>query len=199
MERIFKVVVIGDKLVGKTSFIQHYSRNVFTDDYRMTIGVNFASKVLSWSEKETVRLHLWDIAGQENLTNMTNMYYRGASGCVVMFDVTSRRSFENAAIWKHDMDSKAMLPNDQPIPCLLLANKCDLPQHAITQCDMKQFSDEHAFLAWQKVSVKKNKNIFESMRILVQNMMTWEDLQMSCREEGIVTLVSQERKPPSCC
>uniref|UniRef100_UPI00358F9465 ras-related protein Rab-7L1-like n=1 Tax=Myxine glutinosa TaxID=7769 RepID=UPI00358F9465 len=131
--------------------------------------------------------------------SVTDMYYRGASGCVVMFDVTSRKSFQNAASWKQDMDSKTMLPENRPVPCLLLANKCDLRRPAVTQGDIERFSDEHGFLAWKDVSVKKNKNISESMTILVQNMMTWEDLQMSCREESCTKFLSQETKPRSCC
>ena len=66
---------------------------------------------------------LWDIAGQESFRAMTRTYFRGASGCVVMFDVTNRNTFEHTRDWKADLDSKVVLPNGEPIPCILMANK----------------------------------------------------------------------------
>ncbi|NWZ97570.1 RAB7L protein, partial [Nesospiza acunhae] len=85
--------------------------------------VDFALKVVQWSESETVRLQLWDIAGQERFTSMTRLYYREASACVIMFDVTNSSTFSNSQKWKQDLDSKLALPDGSPVPCLLLANK----------------------------------------------------------------------------
>ncbi|XP_005428179.1 ras-related protein Rab-7L1 [Geospiza fortis] len=85
--------------------------------------VDFALKVVQWSESETVRLQLWDIAGQERFTSMTRLYYREASACVIMFDVTNSSTFSNSQKWKQDLDSKLVLPDGSPVPCLLLANK----------------------------------------------------------------------------
>lgn len=65
--------------------------------------------------------------GQERFISMTRIYYKGALGCVVMFDVTSSSSFLSCRHWKQDLDNKAMLPNGESIPCILLANK-------VTQC-----------------------------------------------------------------
>jgi len=69
---------------------------------------------------------LWDIAGQESFRAMTRTYFRGASGCVILFDVTDRNTFEHTRDWKADLDSKVVLPNGEPIPCILLANKVSL-------------------------------------------------------------------------
>ncbi|XP_010085877.1 PREDICTED: ras-related protein Rab-7L1 [Pterocles gutturalis] len=57
---------------------------------------------------------------------MTRLYYREASACVIMFDVTNVSTFSNSQKWKQDLDSKLLLPDGSPVPCLLLANKCDL-------------------------------------------------------------------------
>lgn len=62
-------------------------------------------------------------AGQERFTSMTRLYYREASACVIMFDVTNVSTFSNSQKWKQDLDSKLMLPDGSPVPCLLLANK----------------------------------------------------------------------------
>ena len=66
---------------------------------------------------------MWDLAGQDHFRQMSRTYFRGASGCVVMFDVTNRQTFENVAVWKADLDSKVVLPSGRPIPCILAANK----------------------------------------------------------------------------
>ena len=63
------------------------------------------------------------LSGQERFISMTRIYYKGTSGCVIMFDVTNPDSFQSCRVWKQDLDSKAMLPDGNPIPCILLANK----------------------------------------------------------------------------
>jgi len=63
-EKLFKVIVIGDPTVGKTSFVQRYVQDTFKRDYKGTVGVDFALKILRWSDSQTIKLQLWDIAGQ---------------------------------------------------------------------------------------------------------------------------------------
>lgn len=64
-ENLFKVIIIGDPTVGKTSFVQRYVENSYKRDYKGTVGVDFALKVVKWSETRTAKLQLWDIAGKE--------------------------------------------------------------------------------------------------------------------------------------
>ncbi|XP_072159683.1 ras-related protein Rab-7L1 isoform X2 [Bemisia tabaci] len=122
-EKLYKVIIIGDPTVGKTSYVQRYVQNSFKKDYKGTVGVDFALKVLQWSDHQTLKLQLWDIAGQERFTQMTRVYYKDAHGCVIMFDLTNKNSFINTLKWKNDVDEKCQLSNGNPIPCMLLANK----------------------------------------------------------------------------
>uniref|UniRef100_A0A4W2FL47 RAB29, member RAS onco family n=1 Tax=Bos indicus x Bos taurus TaxID=30522 RepID=A0A4W2FL47_BOBOX len=163
-DHLFKVLVVGDAAVGKTSLVQRYSQDSFSKHYKSTVGVDFALKVLQWSDSEMVRLQLWDIAGQERFTSMTRLYYRDASACVIMFDVTNATTFSNSQKWKQDLDSKLTLPNGEPVPCLLLANKCDLSPWAVSRDQVDRFSKENGFTGWTETSVKENKNINEAMR-----------------------------------
>ncbi|XP_019369542.1 PREDICTED: ras-related protein Rab-7L1 [Gavialis gangeticus] len=169
-DRMFKVLIVGDVTVGKTSLVQRYANDSFNKHYKSTVGVDFALKVVQWSESEIIRLQLWDIAGQERFTSMTRLYYREASACVIMFDVTNTSTFKNSQKWKQDLDSKLTLPNGSPVPCLLLANKSDLSPWAVTREEIDQFSKENGFSGWIETSVKENKNINESMRVLVEKM-----------------------------
>ncbi|XP_029282031.1 ras-related protein Rab-7L1-like isoform X2 [Cottoperca gobio] len=196
-EHLFKILVIGDGEVGKSSFLHRYVNGQFNKTYKMTMGVDYSLKLLYWSDKEKVRLHLWDIAGtkhfsvdrwmagrhnercvfptgQERFISMNRIYYKGALGCVVMFDVTNPTSFRSCRHWKQDLDNKAMLPNGDSIPCILLANKCDLAQRAVTTDSIKRFSEANGFVTWMEISVKENMNVGEAMRRLVQEIMSVE-------------------------
>jgi len=140
----YKVLVIGDYAVGKTSLIRRYTEGYFTPNYKLTIGVDFAVKKLpekemkeqkvneetgEVSEVETKRppmiLQLWDIAGHERFGSMTRVYYKYAIAAVVVFDISRPATFDAVQKWKEDVDSKVVLPDGNRIPCVLLANKID--------------------------------------------------------------------------
>ena len=122
-EHLYKVLVIGDLGTGKTSIIKRYVHQFFSPHYRVTIGMDFALKVLNWDNNTTIRLQLWDIAGQQRFGNMTRVYYKEAVGAFVVFDVTRLSTFEAVQMWKADLDNKVLLPNGKAIPAVLLANK----------------------------------------------------------------------------
>ncbi|KAG0009981.1 rab32, member RAS oncoprotein, partial [Podila clonocystis] len=125
-EYLYKILVIGDLGTGKTSIIKRYVHNIFSMNYKSTIGVDFALKVIQWSPDTVVRLQLWDIAGQERFGNMTRVYYKEAVAALVVYDVTRPKTFEAVTKWKADLDSKVSLPQawgGGPIPVVLLANK----------------------------------------------------------------------------
>uniref|UniRef100_A0A8C2WW66 Ras-related protein Rab n=1 Tax=Cyclopterus lumpus TaxID=8103 RepID=A0A8C2WW66_CYCLU len=151
-ELLFKVLVIGDLGVGKTSIIKRYVHQIFSQHYRATIGVDFALKVLQWNNDTVIRLQLWDIAGQERYGNMTRVYYREAVGALVVFDVTRASTFDAVLKWKDDLDSKVTLNHGRPVPAVLLANKCD--QLAPQQPKLDSFCRENGFVGWFETSAK---------------------------------------------
>ncbi|XP_018589473.1 ras-related protein Rab-7L1-like [Scleropages formosus] len=183
-DHLFKVLIVGDGHVGKTSLVHRYVEERFCKSYKSTVGVDFALKVLPWSNTETVRLQLWDIAGQERFTSMTRIYYKEASGCVLMFDVTDPSSFRNCHRWKEDLDSKVRLAGGSPVPCILLANKCDLSPWQVSRESVEAFSESNGFVAWIETSVKENKNISESMRMLVEKMMASRSIAATPEKMG---------------
>ncbi|KAK7503609.1 hypothetical protein BaRGS_00005148 [Batillaria attramentaria] len=170
-EVLFKVIIIGDPTVGKTSFVHRYVNDSFRRDYKMTIGVDFALKVIRWSDKCNIKLQLWDIAGQERFTSMTRVYYKDAHACIVMFDLTQKNTFQNAVRWKKDLDTKCQLADGSLVPCLLLANKCDLGHREVEQDEVEEMCKEHDFLGWSETSVKEGTMIDESMNYLIEEMM----------------------------
>ncbi|XP_054279633.1 ras-related protein Rab-7L1-like [Macrosteles quadrilineatus] len=184
-EKLFKVIVIGDPTVGKTSFVQRYVQNTYRKDYKGTVGVDFALKILKLGDSQTVKLQLWDIAGQERFTWMTRVYYKDAHGCVIMFDLTNKNSFVNTLKWKKDVDSKCTLPDGSPIPCMLLANKCDLQsQRQVDQMEIETFYKQHNFIGWTETSPKEGLMVNDSMRFLVDVMIKQEGNQSFSSSES---------------
>jgi len=173
-EYLYKVLVVGDIGVGKTSIIKRYVHNIFSMHYKATIGVDFALKVINWDPRTVVRLQLWDIAGQERFGNMTRVYYKEAVGAFVVFDVTRVGTFEAVQKWKNDIDCKVTLPpDDRPIPVVLLANKCDLTKEGFAQnsAQMDKYCQDNNFCGWFETSAKDNLNIDKAARFLVEKIM----------------------------
>ncbi|KAI7846985.1 P-loop containing nucleoside triphosphate hydrolase protein [Circinella umbellata] len=181
-EYLYKILVVGDLGTGKTSIIRRYVHNIFSSNYKSTIGVDFALKVIQWSPDIIVRLQLWDIAGQERFGNMTRVYYKEALGAFVVCDVTRQSTFEGVTKWKDDIDAKVSLPSawgGGNIPVVLLANKSDLVneghgQHANPK-EMDELCEKHGFLKWFETSAKNNTNIDDAARFLIQSILSIEE------------------------
>nr|XP_048281188.1 ras-related protein Rab-32 [Myodes glareolus] len=193
-EHLFKVLVIGELGVGKTSIIKRYVHQLFSQNYRATIGVDFALKVLNWDSRTLVRLQLWDIAGQERFGNMTRVYYKEALGAFVVFDLSRSSTFEAVLKWKSDLDSKVHLPNGSPIPAVLLANKCDQKKEGSQSASqMDQFCKDHGFTGWFETSAKDNVNIDEATRFLVEKILA--NQQSFPREENDMDKIKLTDEP----
>ena len=117
---LFKLVVIGDSGVGKSSICTRYTKNVYNDMFLTTIGVDFECHTITLDDK-IIKLQIWDTAGQERFKAITNSFYRGAQGIIIVFDVTNWESFDNVKGWLKEVNRR-----EQETPYkLLLGNKCD--------------------------------------------------------------------------
>jgi len=160
--------------VGKTSIIKRYTEGFYTPNYKLTIGVDFAVKVLEWDDQTQVSLQLWDVAGHERFGTMTRVYYKYAIAAIIVFDVSRPATFEAVLKWRDDVNSKVVLANDAPIPCLLLANKCDISGVNIDKKLLDAFAKEHNFIGWFPTSAQNNLNIDEAVRFLVSHVLQIE-------------------------
>eukprot|EP00766_Chilomastix_caulleryi_P004452 gnl/Chilomastix_caulleri/569.p1 GENE.gnl/Chilomastix_caulleri/569~~gnl/Chilomastix_caulleri/569.p1 ORF type:complete len:221 (+),score=46.07 gnl/Chilomastix_caulleri/569:101-763(+) len=171
---MFKVIVVGNAAVGKTSCIKRCVYDVFFDEYKGTIGVDFAFKVIQRNDNTQVRLQFWDIAGQERYGNLTHAYYKDSYGAFVVADVSTKplsNALADAAAWKADIDKKVQfVSSDDKLPCLLLLNKADLltPEDNIKDEEIKEFSERHGFAGYYLVSAKTDLNLKEACNTLVE-------------------------------
>ena len=200
---LFKVLVIGDCNTGKTSIIKRYVHGIFTNNYKSTIGVDFALKVLHLDNNVTVRLQIWDIAGQERFGNMTRIYYKDAIGAFLVFDVTRPNTFDNITKWKKDIDSKIQLNGSKPIPIVLLGNKIDLINDKLGWGKSAQFMDkfcqENGFIAWFETSAKDNSNIETATNALVENINNTMDIYSDTYDSTTIKLDDKSKKKDTDC
>jgi len=159
---VAKVLVVGDVATGKTSAIQRYVRGVFNPSYQTTIGVDFALKKVNVAGSD-INVQLWDIAGQERFSGLSRIFYTHAVAAIVVYDVTSRESFDSAGKWKRDIDAKVFLPSGSNIPVLLIGNKADIVDDGGTACasdaEVDHFVREQKFDVHFKCSAKTGLNI----------------------------------------
>ncbi|TFF90420.1 MAG: GTP-binding protein [Promethearchaeota archaeon] len=103
---IYKVCIVGDGGVGKTSMVLRYCENSFKENYIMTIGSNFSTKSVNLDNHPDigVKLQLWDLAGQKHFSFVRPPFYRGASGIIYVFDLTRRSSFKNIPEWCDEVE-----------------------------------------------------------------------------------------------
>jgi len=121
--RLWKIVLIGDGAVGKTSLRKRYLGEGFSTDYMSTMGADFA--LYDTEIKNThIRWQIWDLAGQPVFKDVVKAYYTKIFGGVLVYDVTRRLTFQNIEKWLNDMWSHS--GRDQKVPVVLLANKIDL-------------------------------------------------------------------------
>lgn len=136
--------------------------NSFSELHKPTIGVDFHFRKFEMNGA-SVALQLWDIAGQDRFGALYRIYYRDAFGAMLVFDLSRPETFQSVLKWKREIDSKVTLPNGSPLPVVLLANKCDLPDTRVEKETLDAFCKEHGFVAWYETSAKTNHNIEEAV------------------------------------
>ena len=117
-----KVVIIGDSGVGKTSVLQRYMSGKFSAQHRATVGADFLSKDITLGAKN-YNLQVWDTAGQERFQSIGSAFYRGSDCCVVVFDITQAKSFDNLETWKNEFINQGGIKDPERFPFIILGNK----------------------------------------------------------------------------
>lgn len=168
--QIFKILVLGMNNAGKTCIIRQYVHKLFQPNIRPTIGVDFALKVVQ-REGRSITLQMWDIAGQEHCGTMTRVYYQQAAGALIVYDATDPQSFAGVQQWKEDVDYKVTLPDGRPIPCVLVANKCDLPENPPRSDEsLNDYAAANDFVGWVRTSARENIRIDNAFNLLIDKI-----------------------------
>lgn len=167
---MFKILIIGNSSVGKTSFLFRYADDSFTSAFVSTVGIDFKVKTVIRREKR-MKLQIWDTAGQERYRTITTAYYRGAMGFILMYDVTNEESFNSVQDWVTQIKTYSW-DNAQVI---LVGNKSDMESDRVVTYDRgKQLADQLG-LEFFETSAKENinvKNVFERLVDIICDKMS---------------------------
>uniref|UniRef100_A0A8I3WH47 Ras-related protein Rab-17 n=1 Tax=Callithrix jacchus TaxID=9483 RepID=A0A8I3WH47_CALJA len=154
--RVFKLVLLGSGSVGKSSLALRYVKNDFKS-ILPTVGCAFFTKVVDLGTS-SLKLEIWDTAGQEKYHSVCHLYFRGANAAVLVYDITRKDSFHKAQQWLKDLQ-KELQPGE--VLVMLVGNKTDLSEEReVTFEEGKEFADSHKLL-FMETSAKLNHQVSE--------------------------------------
>ncbi len=173
----FKITVVGDGAVGKTSLIKRYTQGSFQKEYIATLGTQF-SKYEENVDGEKVELYLWDIAGQDQFQALRQRFYTGSSGAIIVFSHAPEQvqSYDHVARWLDDL--KKHCGN---IPMVLFGNKVDLvaaaalssnPGLSTSDVNVEQYTKDNRFVGYYKTSALTGQGVTDAFKVLVKKLYT---------------------------
>jgi len=162
-DMIFKTVLVGDSGVGKTNILSRYTRDEFCIETKSTVGVEFGTRKIK-IKNTNVKIQIWDTAGQERYKSITNAYYKGAKGSMVVFDISKRDTFNSVDRWIGELRQYA----DAEISILLIGNKADLGElRQVSQEEARAKAEQYG-LAYIETSALHASNIDKAFNDMIE-------------------------------
>ncbi len=164
---VFKVIIIGEPAVGKTSLVKQYVTDQFSQEYKSTMGANIYLKTVEMEDGIKVKFTLWDIAGQrERFAQMQNIYFQGAQGCIIVYDISRRVTYTKIEeAWIPSLEKFMTEPNYQKI---LIANKVDLTDKQVSPEEGEELKTRLGCSNFLQTSAKENIAVDESFTTLAK-------------------------------
>ncbi|MGH0158754.1 UNVERIFIED_CONTAM: hypothetical protein FKN15_055517 [Acipenser sinensis] len=171
----FKLVLLGDMAVGKSSLVLRFVKGQFDEFQETTIGAAFLAQSVCLDDT-TVKFEIWDTAGQERYHSLAPMYYRGAQAAIVVFDITKPETFERAKAWVKELQRQAS-PN---IVIALAGNKSDLAERRMVEYEEAQTYAEDTGLLFMETSAKTAMNVNELFLAIgwIRSQKTYSELNL---------------------
>ncbi|KAJ0714445.1 putative small monomeric GTPase [Helianthus annuus] len=184
----FKILLIGDSGVGKSSLLVSFISNT-VDDLAPTIGVDFKIKLFTVGGKR-LKLTIWDTAGQERFRTLTSSYYRGAQGIILVYDVTRRETFTNLSeIWAKEVD---LYSTNQDCVKMLVGNKVDKDSERFVSREEGAALAKELGCLFLECSARTQENVHQCFEELAQKIMEVPSLL----EEGSTVVKNVMKQKP---
>ena len=162
----YKILIVGDASVGKTSLTLRYISGFFLEDLKLTIGVDFYSKTLEYDNNK-VKLQIWDFGGEERFRFLLSQYCRGANGALYLFDITNPSSLEHLPDWitiirKYSGD----------VPIVLIGSKLDLRDiRKVKEDDGALAAKKYDLASFIELSSKTGENVEKAFNKITELLM----------------------------
>ena len=173
---VFKITVVGDGAVGKTSLIQQFTEGEFNEEYIMTLGAQF-TKFTEEIDGVPCELFLWDIAGQDTFKKLRQSFYKGSKAAIIVFSHEDNKhgedSFKNISTWYDDITK-----NVKNIPIVLFGNKIDLIDRSIldnqdkvtSNANVDALKKKHDFDGYYLTSALTGEGVTDAFRALIRKL-----------------------------
>ena len=161
----YKVLILGDKAVGKSCFLIHFTENKFQEIYLSTAGMDYKYKDVMYEEGKTIRLQIWDTAGQERYRTITTGLFKGAVGIILMYDITDKQTFNNVREWIKSIEEET----SKKVILILVGNKVDKKEREVLKAEGEQIAEEYNFPFFE-TSAQSGLNVnsvFETLAKLI--------------------------------
>ena len=198
---IIKILTLGDTLVGKSSIVLRFSDNRFDDNQLATIGIDYKTKYIKVKDA-SVKVLLWDTAGQEKFRNIARQYYKGANGVLLIYDVCDRKSYERIGFW---MDELKQNNEIEQLYIILVGNKIDLEEkRVVTREEAEKYAEDNN-INYLEVSAKTGEGILDLFNEVTKGTMdkVFNDQDNKEDKEKIKTYLdtnnNRKRKKKKCC
>jgi len=165
---LYKVILIGNTGVGKTSYCDKLVHDTYTSIFIPTLGVDFFSKSIKLHDNTVIKSHIWDTAGQEKFNGIISHYYKDIAGAIIMFDISNRYSFNRINYWKQEIIKKSNCKINS-FPIVLLGNKSDNKNREVTRDEAEVFALKNSMI-YEEITCKKNENIESSFLKLIKEI-----------------------------
>ena len=192
VEFVFKILLLGDSEVGKSCFLMRYSDNVFVENYITTKGLDYKLKSVKLDSGKTIKVQLWDTAGQDKYRTIAKNYFKGSHGILLLYDVTKQSSFQNIRDWIQDIREEV----SQKAIIFLIGNKIDLvDKRKISKEKGIELAEEYK-LPFFEASAKSGENVDEVFKALYKKISeVYGDLE---KEMG-TKLNKRKKNKRKCC
>ena len=165
-ECVYKILLLGDSMVGKTCFLLKYTDKSFQEIHMSTIGLDYRLKTLTLKNRKTVKLQIWDTAGQDRFRSITKNYYKKANGIILIYDVTNKKSYKNISVWINQIKEEA----DPNVVIYLAGNKIDMEEERkIKTEEGEKLAEEYNF-PFKETSAKEDININETFEDIAERI-----------------------------
>ena len=166
LDRAYKILLIGESNVGKTSIILRYTENEFKASGISTCGVDVKCKYVSLDNKK-IRLDIWDTAGQERFRGLAKNYFRGGNGFILVYDITDKKSFDKLRGWMNDAKEKI----DRDYKMIVVGNKKDCKNQRKVDFDVLEEFGKKNNVSFMEVSAKTGEGIDNLFICIIEELL----------------------------
>ena len=187
---LYKIIITGDSWVGKTNILSRYVKNEFHEDSKSTVGVELGTKYTKIKETG-MKVQIWDIAGLERYRSITSSYYKGSHGCLIVYDITNEKSFENVEKWLEQAKKEA----GKDVSVILVGNKCDLEDSRKISKEQLEEKAKYLNCPFFETSALSRENIDQIFMELINNI--YERTREKNEDEDDIEIIKENDKAVS--